>query len=81
MKMAKLVPEVFDFLPATFDPNFKNPCWAVGGGLRCLPYFHVLGVSKCGTTDLYRRLAIHGDVAKSINKGGTAMEFVKVTVG
>ena len=38
-------------------------------GLWCIPAFHIIGVSKCGTTDLYRRLALHPHVAKSHNKG------------
>lgn len=32
------------------------------GTLRCLPYFQILGVSKCGTTDLYQRLSRHLDM-------------------
>jgi N-acetylgalactosamine 4-sulfate 6-O-sulfotransferase len=30
---------------------------------------HILGVSKCGTTDLYKRLARHPDFVESSNKG------------
>ncbi|KAK9965997.1 hypothetical protein ABG768_005051 [Culter alburnus] len=30
--------------------------------LRCLPYFYIVGQSKCGTTDLYERLRLHPDV-------------------
>ena len=37
--------------------------------LCCLPSAHVLGVSKCGTTDLYARLAQHAHVLPSANKG------------
>lgn len=29
------------------------------GNLYCLPYFHILGTSKAGTTDLYRRISLH----------------------
>ena len=38
-------------------------------GLFCIPYFHIIGVSKCGTTDLYRRLSLHPHMAPSRNKG------------
>ena len=42
-------------------PDFKNPCWRETTGsqniLKCMPYFQILGVSKCGTTDLYHRLS------------------------
>jgi len=40
-----------------------------GSVLSCLPYAHILGVSKCGTTDLYARLAIHPRLLPSANKG------------
>ena len=62
--------DVFDAVPASgFDPAFKNPCWRNSTGLFCIPYFHIIGVSKCGTTDLYRRLSLHPHVAPSRNKG------------
>ncbi|KAK7469480.1 hypothetical protein BaRGS_00036501, partial [Batillaria attramentaria] len=32
------------------------------GILYCLPYFHILGTSKAGTTDFYRRLSLHRDI-------------------
>ncbi|XP_059143971.1 carbohydrate sulfotransferase 15-like isoform X2 [Physella acuta] len=31
--------------------------------LRCLPYFFIAGMPKCGSTDLYHRLIAHPDVA------------------
>lgn len=37
--------------------------------LCCLPALHILGVSKCGTTDLYARLSHHPLVLPSANKG------------
>ncbi|XP_067675789.1 carbohydrate sulfotransferase 15-like [Haliotis asinina] len=47
-------------------PNFKNPCWyAVEDGklrLKCVPYYHLLGVCKSGTTDLAFRIRAHKDV-------------------
>lgn len=51
-------------------PRYRNPCWqGAEGKLRCLPYFQILGVSKCGTTDLYHRLSKHPDLFESANKG------------
>ncbi|CAG2205304.1 CHST15 [Mytilus edulis] len=47
--------------------NYKNPCWIEDGHLRCLPYFHIFGVCKSGTTDLFRRLMIHHQIIQ--NKG------------
>ncbi|XP_070834109.1 carbohydrate sulfotransferase 15-like [Chaetodon trifascialis] len=36
--------------------------------LRCLPYFYIVGLPKCGTTDLYSRLRQHPEVQYSIIK-------------
>ena len=47
-----------------FDPHFKNPCWFKGKELRCLPYLYVIGVKKCGTSDLFYRIGLHPDVVK-----------------
>ena len=73
-----LMTKVFSFLlqkPFNFLENYKNPCWyeeTITGtqtlqNLRCLPYFHIFGVCKSGTTDLYRRLLKHPQVVP--NKG------------
>ncbi|XP_071114651.1 carbohydrate sulfotransferase 15-like [Haliotis cracherodii] len=47
-------------------PEFKNPCWyAKEDGklrLKCIPYYHILGVCKAGTTDLAYRIRAHEDV-------------------
>ncbi|XP_078331635.1 carbohydrate sulfotransferase 15-like isoform X1 [Crassostrea virginica] len=51
-----------------FLPNFKNPCWyefsknSTYNRLRCLPYFHIFGVCKSGTTDLFHRLTQHPQI-------------------
>ncbi|XP_048730666.2 carbohydrate sulfotransferase 15-like isoform X2 [Ostrea edulis] len=51
-----------------FLPNFKNPCWydpdenLMYSRLRCLPYFHIFGVCKSGTTDLFHRLKQHPQI-------------------
>ncbi|CAG5129500.1 unnamed protein product, partial [Candidula unifasciata] len=50
--------------------DFKNPCWYVTSHspavkkLRCLPYFHIIGVDKSGTTDLWFRVSAHPDILK-----------------
>lgn len=50
-------------IPKPFIPESKNPCWREKVKLLCIPYFYVAGVAKCGTTDLYRRIRGHPDVA------------------
>ncbi|XP_025094825.1 carbohydrate sulfotransferase 15-like [Pomacea canaliculata] len=59
-------------------PSYKNPCWLDSGPynglkrLRCLPYFHVLGVDKSGSTDLFSRITQHPQVLA--NSGGLGKE-------
>lgn len=57
--------------PPNFEQTFKNPCFydachQTRNGtirkLRCLPFFHVLGVDKCGSTDLYSRIVRHPQI-------------------
>lgn len=48
-----------------FLENFRNPCWEEAGRLRCLPYFHIIGVCKTGTTDLFERLSRHPQIIKN----------------
>lgn len=53
--------------------DYKNPCWREAHGTRtvvkCMPYFQILGVSKCGTTDLYHRLSFNPDLVDCGWKG------------
>ncbi|WIA17127.1 hypothetical protein OEZ85_014020 [Tetradesmus obliquus] len=53
-----------------YNTQHRNPCWGgLGPGLSCLPYFNIIGVSKCGTTDLYHRLTLHKQILAATNKG------------
>eukprot|EP00058_Branchiostoma_floridae_P005306 XP_002590794.1 hypothetical protein BRAFLDRAFT_78209 [Branchiostoma floridae] len=36
--------------------------------LRCLPYFYIIGMPKCGTSDLYYRITHHPDVVRARRK-------------
>lgn len=57
--LAALSPDVFKLLPKEYNTQHKNPCWGgTGPALACLPAFNIIGVSKCGTTDLYHRLTL-----------------------
>lgn len=80
--VAPLVADGASILPRRFDPRYRNPCWRCNGSsvqnnritavetLCCLPYAHIIGVSKCGTTDLFARLIHHQRyVLRSSNKG------------
>eukprot|EP00899_Mesostigma_viride_P013848 jgi/Mesvir1/22464/Mv18494-RA.1 len=65
-------PDIFATLDESggFDAGFKNPCYRQPGkGLRCVSYFNIIGVSKCGTTDLFKKLALLPQVVESLNKG------------
>ncbi|XP_033638929.1 carbohydrate sulfotransferase 15-like [Asterias rubens] len=66
----KLAPNVFDGVPEEFLPQFRNPCWWSDKGhtssdLKCLPYFFLAGMPKCGTTDVYFKLAKHPQIHSS----------------
>ena len=69
-KIVATSPDIFSALPDELSPLHKNPCWRQGteGRLRCIPYYHIIGQSKCGTTDLYKRLSKHPQVYESLNK-------------
>ncbi|XP_046360505.2 carbohydrate sulfotransferase 15-like [Haliotis rufescens] len=56
--------EIHDLLrvkkPA-FLSNYKNPCWFedTTRALRCIPYFHLVGFHKCGTTLTFSTIVSH----------------------
>ncbi|XP_063955345.1 carbohydrate sulfotransferase 15-like [Lytechinus pictus] len=55
--------QIFEKVPLHFLGNFKNPCWLRNTTeLNCLPYFYVIGTSKCGTTDIWAKILSHPDV-------------------
>ncbi|XP_078319066.1 carbohydrate sulfotransferase 15-like [Crassostrea virginica] len=65
------VEDLLALMPPNFEQTFKNPCFydachpsehGVSRKLRCLPFFHVLGVDKCGSTDLFNRIAQHPQI-------------------
>ncbi|KAG2452263.1 hypothetical protein HYH02_003287 [Chlamydomonas schloesseri] len=63
-EVVKAAPDTWEVLPKAFDKAYRNPCWTDDTGrFRCAPYFQIIGVSKCGTTDLYGRLRRHPDLA------------------
>ncbi|CAL8255072.1 unnamed protein product [Lota lota] len=49
----------------TMRTNFQGHLYHRDGKvyrLRCLPYFYIIGQPKCGTTDLFHRLLLHGEM-------------------
>ena len=50
----------------SYMSNYKNPCWydppSPNGTLSCLPYFYLLGVTKCGTGSFFRNIRQHPDI-------------------
>ncbi|CAG5122700.1 unnamed protein product, partial [Candidula unifasciata] len=60
------VEDIFCIPQPKYLSHIKNPCWYAvtpsdpgGRTLQCLPYFHILGCAKSGTTDLWNRLMSH----------------------
>nr|XP_054769012.1 carbohydrate sulfotransferase 15-like [Lytechinus pictus] len=73
-ELYRLAKQVFDELPGEYLPGYKSSCWmtkknAPGiGRLRCLPYFYILGVAKCGTSDLWDKIVAHPHVVRKLVK-------------
>lgn len=61
------VEDILCMTPPKFLPDYKNPCYLDGSTLRCLPYFHLIGICKSGTSDLFKRLHLHPEIVE--NKG------------
>ncbi|XP_060557591.1 carbohydrate sulfotransferase 15-like [Ruditapes philippinarum] len=57
-----------------FLKNFKNPCWIernindTNTRIRCLPYFYLVGMPKCGTSDFYKRITQHPSISNKSRK-------------
>uniref|UniRef100_A0A0B6ZS08 Sulfotransferase domain-containing protein n=1 Tax=Arion vulgaris TaxID=1028688 RepID=A0A0B6ZS08_9EUPU len=70
METNKIMHDDYNFCPRiepflgsyNYNSQTKNPCWMDNGVFRCVPYFYIAGFSKCGTSDLYYKLAHHPDV-------------------
>ncbi|KAL5268307.1 hypothetical protein ACHWQZ_G002238 [Mnemiopsis leidyi] len=67
--------DMFKFLPPEkeFLSEFKNPCWKGKDNLGreqlfCLPYFFIIGFTKCGTTDLFAILLAHPLISSRARK-------------
>ncbi|XP_060083042.1 carbohydrate sulfotransferase 15-like [Ylistrum balloti] len=59
------------FIPEGYkNPCFYDVCKTVGSvsvrALRCLPYFHLIGVDKSGSTDLFARITQHPQVLPNL---------------
>ena len=60
---------IFETVPRQFLPDYKSPCWFnKQNELYCLPYFYIIGMDKCGTTDLWSKITQHADVLVSVPK-------------
>ncbi|OWF39912.1 carbohydrate sulfotransferase 15-like isoform X3 [Mizuhopecten yessoensis] len=64
------VEDILCMTPPNFLDNYQNPCWKERGNgsgetsLKCLPYFHIIGAAKAGTTDLFSRITMHPSIMK-----------------
>jgi N-acetylgalactosamine 4-sulfate 6-O-sulfotransferase len=64
-KIMATSPDIWKVLPSELDSKYRNPCWTdkATNRFRCAPFFQIIGVSKCGTTDLFARLKKHPELA------------------
>ncbi|KNC54463.1 RCC1 domain-containing protein [Thecamonas trahens ATCC 50062] len=70
--MRAVDPHLFEVLEASgwaYDERRRNPCVEVEGKARCFPFFQILGVSKCGTTNLFHQMMGHPGLRAASNKG------------
>jgi len=75
-EIIKETPEdMFRFLPPEeeFLKEFRNPCWKGRDLLQkeklfCVPFFYIIGFTKCGTTDLFAILKNHTLVSSRAGK-------------
>ncbi|XP_072179815.1 carbohydrate sulfotransferase 15-like [Diadema setosum] len=73
-KLFNVAPEVFLSTPLEFSKHTKSPCWFVNvttgaaPELRCLPYFYLMGMPKCGTTDLFSKITRHPSVVRTLKE-------------
>lgn len=59
--------------PFRYLANYKNPCWMEPADrdapfVYCVPYFYLAGAPKAGSTDVYKRIAMHPEVVKPASK-------------
>ncbi|XP_060601225.1 uncharacterized protein LOC132754587 [Ruditapes philippinarum] len=66
------IPEKTKLPPLLKD--FKCPCWIERNTfdsatrVRCLPYFYLVGMPKCGTTDFFSRITYHPSISNKSKK-------------
>ena len=57
--------------------NFRNPCWLEDDLLHCFPYFLLIGMPRCATTDLFMKLAAHPDVISPAGRQTEDMDHLE----
>ena len=57
MQVMQTAPDIFNDVLYPWLPAARNPCYlSLTGDVKCLPFMSIIGVSKCGTTDMWSRL-------------------------
>ena len=63
-----LYSQVFNHFPKNFTKGYNSPCWQGKDDVTeqprrwCLPKFFLVGVAKCGTTDIYQKICSHHQI-------------------
>ncbi|XP_033732843.1 carbohydrate sulfotransferase 15-like [Pecten maximus] len=64
------IEDILCMTPPKFLKSYRNPCWKERNNgsdvlsLKCLPYFHIIGAAKAGTTDLFARVTMHPNIVE-----------------
>ena len=75
-RIHSLFPQLFHEVPRAYLSNLSAHCWMAppdavhsassSSRLRCLPPVYILGMPKCGTSELYTRLGRHPNVVQMV---------------
>ncbi|KAJ8021738.1 Carbohydrate sulfotransferase 15 [Holothuria leucospilota] len=69
IELRRLAPVIFKFVPPKFHPGYQGFCWYnAEHEFRCLPYFYLLGMPKCGTTDIWQHIVGHPYIVRVLKE-------------
>eukprot|EP00116_Pleurobrachia_bachei_P003659 sb/3463921/ len=56
-------PDILPSLPSSFLPSHRSFCWnTTSDHISCLPAVYLAGMPKCGSTDLFQKIAWHREI-------------------
>jgi hypothetical protein len=75
VQVMQSAPDVFEDVLYPWLPSARNPCYlSIYDEVKCLPFLSIIGVSKCGTTDLWHKLMQIPCVPRSVCCGAMCVQ-------